>query len=302
MKKLLLAFIGCWLLCLGLGAQAAGVTSSVAGLTDQMRSEQKHFMECLACVYSPGWWVSYNDGLYFRSRDEAQDQQLEEMVAARAKYVALTNRQARYDLALALIVGSGVGDEWQRKLLLPFSATNQNLTPTLDKPLRIVPKYTVLQSLSNGDALIQDEATTLFVMNFGRGAGGASGTNALLVREGTKTYVSGGAFKTVAAFTDVALSKEETAMLNRVAAACQKQAAALGQRDNSAKDIDDFEACKARATDSNPYMEYLLAKAYLEGKGTEKDEKLGLEWMRRAAQSGSGDATAYLEALAPKPR
>ena len=42
-------------------------------------------------------------------------------------------------------------------------------------------------------------------------------------------------------------------------------------------------------------MEYLLAKSYLEGSGTAKDEKLGLEWMKRAAKNGSGDASAYLE-------
>ncbi len=103
-----------------------------------------------------------------------------------------------------------------------------------------------------------------------------------------------------AAFANVALNPEETAVLNRVVAACQKQAAALGRQVASSKDKVDFEACKARATDSNPYMEYLLAKAYLEGKGTEKDEKLGMEWMRRAAKSGSGDAISYLETLGRK--
>ena len=107
-------------------------------------------------------------------------------------------------------------------------------------------------------------------------------------------------FKTVTAFSDVALSPEETAVLNRVAAAFQKQAAALAQPTSSARDSEDFEACKARATDSNPYQEYLLAKAYWEGKGTAKDEKLGMDWMRRAARSGSGDATSYLEALTRK--
>ena len=300
MKKLLLASIGCWLLGLGLQAQAPDATPSAGALSDQMLAEQKHFIECLACVYSPGWWVSYNDALYFHPRNEAQVQQLEAMVAARAKYVALTNRQVRYDLTAALIAGSGIGEAWQRKLLLPFSATNQNLTPTLDKPLRLVPTYTLVQSLPNGDALIQDDATTLFVMNFGRGAADAYRTNAVLIREGNKTYASGGAFKTVAAFSDVGLNPEETAVLNRVVAACQKQVAALDQRNNRASESEEFEACKARATDSNPYMEYLLAKAYLEGKGTRKDEKLGMEWMRRAAQSGSGDATSYLEALGRK--
>ena len=63
------------------------------------------------------------------------------------------------------------------KILLPFSATNQYLTPTLGKPLRVIPRYKVLQSLAHGDALIQDDEATYFVMNFGRGADDASGTN-----------------------------------------------------------------------------------------------------------------------------
>jgi Sel1 repeat len=122
----------------------------------------------------------------------------------------------------------------------------------------------------------------------------------LLIREGVKSFSAGGGFKTVEAFADVALSKEETAVLNRVAAAFQKEAAALGQKISTLKYGQEFEDCKARASDSSPYMEYLLAKAYLEGRGTEKNEQLGLEWMKRAAKSGSGDATSYLEALARK--
>ena len=47
-------------------------------------------------------------------------------------------------------------------------------------------------------------------------------------------------------------------------------------------------------------MEYLFARCYLDGKGTEKDEKLGMEWMNRAAKSGSGDAISYLEKLGHK--
>jgi TPR repeat protein len=47
-------------------------------------------------------------------------------------------------------------------------------------------------------------------------------------------------------------------------------------------------------------MEYLLAKAFLEGTGTPKDEKLGLLWMNKAAHDGSGDASTYLEGLPRK--
>jgi len=214
--------------------------------------------------------------------------------------VALTNRETRHALAAKLIAGSGVGEAWEKKLLLPFSPTNQNLTPTLARAVRVVPTYKVEQSFPNGDALIEDGQSTMFVMNFGRGAADASGTNGLLIREGVKTYASGSVFKTVSAFENVALSREETAVLSRVAAACQKEAASLGRQIADSTGGEEFEACKARATDSNPYMQYLLAKAYLEGKGTEKDEKLGLEWMRRAAKNGSGDAATYLEPLRGK--
>jgi TPR repeat protein len=300
MKKRLLAYMGCLLLGLGTRAQAANASAPADGPEDPLQREQKHFVECLATVYSPAWWLSYNGSLYFQPRDEAQAAQLEAMKAARAQYVALTNRATRHALASALLARSGIGEAWQKKLLLPLSETNYNLTPTLARSVRVVPAYRVVQSSTNGDALIEDGQSTLFVMNFGRAAADASRTNALLIREGTKTYSAGGAFQTVDAFENVGLSQEETAVLNRVAATCRREAASLGRRTTSAQDKAEFEARRARATDSNPYMEYLLAKAYLDGMGTERDEKLGMEWMRRAAKSGSGDAVAYLKAREDK--
>ena len=265
-----------------------------------MVAEEKHFLECLAAVYSPAFWISYNDSLYFQPKNEAQMRQLEAMKAARSLYVALTNRAKRHELAEKGIAASGIGEAWQRKILLPLSTTNLDLTPTLGRPLRTLPKYKVLKSLPEGDALLQDDNATYFVMNFGRGAEDGSGTNALLIKEGVKSYSEGGGFKTVEAFSNASLSKEEKALLARVAAAMQKQATFVGREIASPKAVLAFEDCKARATDSNPYMEYLLARCYLDGKGTEKDEKLGMEWMNRAARSGSGDALAYLEKLGSK--
>ena len=265
-----------------------------------MLSERKHFVECLASVYSPAFWISYNDSLYFQPGNEAQLQQLDAMKAARAKYVALTNRETWHEIAAKAIAASGIEGAWQRKILLPFSTTNQYLTPTLGKPLRVIPRYKVLQSLAHGDALIQDAETTYFVMNFGRGADDAAGTNLCLIKEGVKSYSDGGGFKTVAAFENVSLSTEEKAVLTRVAAAFQRQAASLVREINAPNATEEFEDCKARATDSNPYMEYLLARCYLEGKGTDKNETVGMEWMNRAAKSGSGDAISYLEKLGRK--
>jgi hypothetical protein len=300
MTKLRAIIIGCSFVCLGLRAQGSGAGASSQDLSEQMVAEQRHFLQCLAVVYSPAFWISYNDSLYFRAKNEAQARQLQAMKADRSKYVALTNRETRHELAANGIAASGIRGTWQRKILLPLSTTNQDLTPTLGRPLRILPRYKVLQSLAEGDALLQDDHATYFVMDFGRGAEDASGTNALLIKEGIKAYSEGGEFKTVEAFEDVSLSKEEKGVLNRVAAAFQMQAAALGREIAAPKASEEFEDCKARARDSNPYMEYLLAKCYLDGKGTEKDEKLGMEWMTRAAKSGSGDAIAYLEKLARK--
>ena len=300
MTKLRAIFIGCLFVCLALGTQGTGAGAAPQDLSEQMLSEQRHFLECLAAVYSPDFWISYNDSLYFQAKNEAQVRQLEAMKAARSKYLALTNREARHELAAKGIAASGIGESWQRKILLPLSTTNQDLTPTLGRPLRILPRYKVLQSLDEGDALLQDDQATYFVMNFGRGPEDASGTNALLIKEGAKSYSEGGDFKTVEAFANASLSKEEKAVLTRVAAAFQKQAASVGQEPASPNATQEFEDCKARAKDSSPYMEYLLAKCYLDGKGTEKDEKLGMEWMNKAARSGSGDAIAYLENLGQK--
>jgi hypothetical protein len=300
MKKLKLTLIGLLFLCVGLLAQSTGRGALPEDASEQVLSEQKHFVECLACVYSPAFWISYRDSLYFQARNEAQIRQLEAMKTARSKYLVLTNREARYDITAKAIAASGIGESWQKKILLPFSDTNQNLTPTLDKPLRIIPRYKVLQSLAQGDALIQGDEVTCFVMNFGRGVDDASGTNALLIKEGMKTYSAEGRLRTVEAFTEVSLSKEEADVLNRVVAAFQKQAVSLAQQIAAPKATQEFEDCQARATESNPYMEFLLAKCYLEGKGTDKDEKLGLEWMNKAAQSGSGDAISYLETLGRK--
>ena len=300
MMRQKLALGGPLLLWLGMVAQSAGAASLPPSLDEQLLSEQKSFVECLSCVYSPAWWFSYNDSLYFQARNEAQAKQLEAMKAARASYQALTNQEVRHALTARLIAESGISPSWQKKILLPLSATNQTLTPTLDRPLRVVPKFTILRSLASGDALIQDDASVYFVMNFGRGANDAAGTNALLIREGVKSYAADGGFKTVEAFADVALSTQETAVLSRIVSAFQKEAAALGQEISISKYREEFEGYKARASDSSPFMEYQMAKAYLEGWGTETNESLGLDWMNRAARNGSGDARTYLEGRGSK--
>ena len=300
MRRLRVSFIGPLLLCIGALTQCTGRGASSDEPSAPLLAERRHFLECLATVYSPGFWISYNDSLYFQPKTEAQARQLEAMKVARARYVALTNRESRHEMAAKGMAASGIEERWQRKLLLPYSATNLDLTPTQGRPLRIIPSYKLVRSLAHGDALIQDAQATYFVMDFGRGADDAAHTNACLIKVGMKSYSEGGSLRSVEAFQNVALSAEEKAVLNLVAAAFQKQAAALGQEIAAPEAKLEFESLMARATDSNPYMEYLLARCYLEGKGTDKNESVGLEWMNRAAKNGSGDAKSYLEKLGRK--
>jgi TPR repeat protein len=292
MKRLISVLAGGLMLNMVVLAQPLG--KSPAPDNDQMLREQKHFFESLAYVYYPTFWISYNGSLYFAPKTDAQTRQIEALKAARARYVALTNREARHQLVALALAGSGLDKSWQEKMLLPYSDTNPNLTPTLDRPVRSLPSYQVLQALGEGDVLLKGDEGICFVMGFGHGADDGSGTNAVLLREGTKSFSTTNGYKTVEAFASVSLSKEEKAALNRAVVAFQHKAASFAPA-VEAKDREDFQACLARASDSNPYMEYLVARDYLEGRGTPKDEKTGLDWMNKAANHGSGDAKKYLD-------
>jgi TPR repeat protein len=294
--------------CLSLGglrlqAQTTGTNSldPNANPTELFLREQKHFVDCLIYGYNPALWISRNGSLYFMPKDDAQAQKIEAMKAERADYVALTNLEARHEFVTRLIADSGLDPGWQAKLILPWSATNRNLTPTLDKPLRLLPAYTLLQTLRDGDALLQEGKSIYFVMDYGRSVEDVFRTNAVLIKEGTKTYRTvAGVSKTVEAFTDAGLNQHEIDALNRVVNVLQAKAASLSHAIAGFKAKQEFEDHRARAGESNPYMEYLLAGDYLTGTGTAKNESLGLEWMHRAARNGSGDAEAYLAKLKAK--
>jgi TPR repeat protein len=158
-------------------------------------------------------------------------------------------------------------------------------------------------------------------MGFGRVASDLSGTNAWLIQEGRKDFavappivsrtnilnaadLPAGRFTSYRAFSSVALNSEEQNILALVSAAFQKEAqplaAALKQVAATEKVREEFESYLSMATDNNPSIQCLVAKCYLEGRGTPKDEQRGLEWMRKAAANGSGEAQDYLENLARK--
>ncbi len=303
MKKLGFRVSTALLLGLGLWRLVSGDGAMAQSTGRQEFLEEEHFLGCLAYVYNPALWISYNGALYFMPKTEEQVAKLRQMIDARSRYSVLTDRRARHALAAKALARSGIDPAWRKKILLPYSISNENLTPTLSRQLRIVSSYKFLRAFGE-DAFIEAGDSIYFVMDYRRGGflgadtnAFASGTNAFLIKEGWKTFTtSSGQLRRVEAFTNVALDKQETAVLDAAVAAFRKAAASLAEAfSNSAAKREDFESLKSRASDSSPYLEYLLAMAYLDGKGTEKDETLGMEWMRRAATNGSGDALSYLE-------
>ena len=114
---------------------------------------------------------------------------------------------------------------------MPYSSTNRYLTPVLDRPVQLIERYTVLGSLPpENDTIIRAGETVCCVMGFGRGATDAYRTNAVLIKEGLRTYsTQSDERKTVEAFTDAGLTAAETAALNQAVAAFQREAARLGQ-------------------------------------------------------------------------
>ena len=182
-----LTCFGSLLLSLGAVAQSAS-SSAPAEVQGRLLVEQKHFVDSLITVYNPGLWISYDDGLYFLPKTDDQVREIDALKAARSRYVTLTNRLARHDILAAVMADSGIAARWRKKLLLPYSEANQNLTPTLERDVRLVSRYKVIQNLGGGDALLQvNHDAPCFVMQFGRGAGDLSGTNAWLIKEGTKS-------------------------------------------------------------------------------------------------------------------
>ena len=152
------------------------------------------------------------------------------MEAGRRRYAAFTNREARYQFVAKVLAESGLDVNWQKKLLLPYAATNLYLTPVLNRPGRW---WTGIRCSSPCRTVTRSSRPAIpfcGVVGFGRGASDVYQTNALLVKEGWMTYrTESNEVRWVEALSDVALTAAETAVLDRAAAAFQRRAALLTQ-------------------------------------------------------------------------
>jgi TPR repeat protein len=66
-------------------------------------------------------------------------------------------------------------------------------------------------------------------------------------------------------------------------------------------DVKQFDFYKRRAEEGSDDAQYQLGTRYLTGKGTDKNEKLGREWLGKAAKQGHAQAAKKLAELGPEP-
>ena len=76
--------------------------------------------------------------------------------------------------------------------------------------------------------------------------------------------------------------------------------AAKAQIKQDKNDVKQFEFYKRRAEEGSDDAQYQLGVRYLAGKGTPKDEKLGREWLGKAAKQGHSLAKKQLAELGPE--
>ena len=79
----------------------------------------------------------------------------------------------------------------------------------------------------------------------------------------------------------------------------QEEAKAQIQKDKN--DVKQFDFYKRRADEGSDDAQYQLGLRYLSGKGTDKNEKQGREWLAKAAKQGHAQATKKLAELGPEP-
>jgi len=79
----------------------------------------------------------------------------------------------------------------------------------------------------------------------------------------------------------------------------QEEAKAQIQKDKN--DVKQFDFYKRRAEEGSDDAQYQLGLRYLSGKGTDKNEKQGREWLAKAAKQGHAQATKKLAELGPEP-
>ena len=144
---------------------------------------------------------------------------------------------------------------------------------------------------------------TYFVMNFGRGADDASGTNALLDQRRSEILLGRAEGSRPLRLSRMSRSaKRRQAVLNRVAAAFQKAGRRPGPGDRHPEGHGrNLKTARPGQPTATLTWNTCWPRLIWKGEARRKTRRLGLEWMNKAAKSGSGDAIHTWRARDAKP-
>jgi hypothetical protein len=199
------------------GAQTNLVSSNSQSLQGMI--EERDFLARMRVICTPSFWVSYEGVLHPVAKGLDQKEVMIAFKAAKQGYLVLTNKQDRRNLLIKYISSSGVDVKYQSMILDPKS---------LGKGFSTIGRYTLIQSLENGDAIIKDSESTFYIYSLGRAADDKDYMNAELVKEGLKTYTTTlGGTKTVESYTSVSLSSEEIEALSKISASFSRRVSEL---------------------------------------------------------------------------
>ena len=190
-------------------AQTNVVTSNLQSLQGMI--EERDFLARLRVTYTPDFWVSSNDVLYLQPKDIEPEMALAAFTKATRGYTVLTNKADRTALIDKYFAASGVDENYQQMIRHPKKLSVKFVRFS---------SYKMMQSMENGDALIQnDEGTIRYIYGLGRAADDKEYANAELIKVGLKTYTTTiGGTKTVDAYLSVSLNNEEKEALAKLSA------------------------------------------------------------------------------------
>lgn len=211
------------------GAQTNLVLTNLQSLQGMI--EERDLLARMSVICKPDFWVSSNGVLYLQPKTFLAEDAIGALKNAKHKYLVLTNANERRDLIAHYITTAFVDKKYQEMILHPKE---------LSVGFYHFARYKMVQSLENGDALIQDDDdyaadnnAVYYVSGLGCAADDKYYGDAELIRNGLKTYTTViGGTKTVEAYRSVALNRDEEEVLRIISANFSMRVSELTEKIN----------------------------------------------------------------------
>jgi hypothetical protein len=182
----------------------------------QHLKEERHFVLSTSRQYEEQMWISYTGVFFYRPNDWEAEKILSAIDQVRSRYVAFTNKAEQNSLRLRILSESGIHEEYLKQFQAGFTEWDGK------KREICVTGFLLIQSMENGDALIQTQdqkRDTYYVYDLGR----AVDDKTYLIYEELKTFPTAlGSSRTVRAYTRVNLRKADKEALRLIRFACSR--------------------------------------------------------------------------------